>query len=309
MDNQTQNDIPEYVKSLPQAVQDLVFEGVWEDRTIEIGKKYSLNDNQIDTLANTVVLVLIGLEKPETFLETIITDLGISRLLAEQIMSDLDDRVFDYALKKTENPGLKAKMVAMNTQVKKPENIPTNTSPATVSKGTFDTRVPEVLPSNPPQVTTQAGRAGLPMVEKGEVAHNNPIPSRPATAPVPRYIPTSQYKPTPIAEINPVQKPESVQQPVPVPRFVATPINIDEKGNETSKLNALNTSIREESPRVAPVSSIVKPVESVTSLKVSTPQNMMDNKLKNVTIGIKEEVKIEKPPEKYTADPYREPLN
>ena len=47
MDNQTQNEIPEYVKSLPQSVQDLIFDGEWENRTTEITKKYSLDPSYI----------------------------------------------------------------------------------------------------------------------------------------------------------------------------------------------------------------------------------------------------------------------
>jgi uncharacterized membrane protein len=87
MNNQPQNNIPEYVKGLPKAVQDMIFDGVWEERTIEIGKKYSLSDIQINSLADLVVLVLIGLERPETFLQTLIVELRVSALLADQIMN------------------------------------------------------------------------------------------------------------------------------------------------------------------------------------------------------------------------------
>ncbi len=263
MDNPTQNDMPEYVKNLPQAVQDLVFDGVWEDRTEEISKKYSLNDAQTDALINTTLFVLIGLQQPETFLETIIKDLGISRLLAEQIVSDLETRVFEYALKQVE--GQKSKVeskIADNTEV---------------SKSTLDTKVTEVKPAN------------LPMIEPGEIAHSNPPP---------RYIPTSEYpvrnndpqkesvsngtgKPISVLQENKIEKkPEQVQQPVPVPRFVGNSIIEERKAPETPAVET----------------------------KVTPPQNMMDNKLSNVVKEMKVEVLKQKPPEKYTTDPYREPI-
>src|SRR3989338_1688659 len=117
MDNQTQNQIPEYVQKLPQAVQDFVYDGAWEVRTNEIARKYSLVAGQTDALANTVVLVLIGLESPDTFLDTLVTDLEISRLLGEQIMADLEKRVFEYALGVIEN---KEKSTPSKSQAQNP---------------------------------------------------------------------------------------------------------------------------------------------------------------------------------------------
>lgn len=257
-------------KNPNETTKSLTVTGDWKSKVGEIAKKYSLNQSQTDKLINIITGVLPESKKPESLIETIISDLGISRLLAEQLMSDLETRVFEYALKEVKSEKLKVE------------------SKPFVSKGTFDTKVPEVKPTN------------LPMVEPGEIAHSNPPP---------RYIPTSTYKPTSIFQDNnlpsqsapsPVpssalvpgssqQKsatsPEVVQQPIPVPRFTAVPMEKDD-ASETS----------------AP-----KPEENVFPLPSVPIQNMMDQKLKTVTVGIKEEAKP-KPPEKYTVDPYREPL-
>lgn len=99
MDDQNSQNIDSYIKNLPQKVQDFVFDREWQDRVYEISKKYSLNEDQSENLADIVVLVLIGLQNPETFLDSIVKDLGVSRLLAEQIMEDIDKRVFDFAMK------------------------------------------------------------------------------------------------------------------------------------------------------------------------------------------------------------------
>lgn len=103
MNEEILKDMPEYVKNLPKPVQDLVFEGVWEERTEEIAKKYSLSETQTDTLTNNVLFVLIGLLDPDNFLETTINDLEVSRLLMEQIMEDLEVRVFEYSIKTIQN--------------------------------------------------------------------------------------------------------------------------------------------------------------------------------------------------------------
>ncbi len=91
-----QIDIEKYIANLPKKVQNVIFDDAWETRTREIGAKYSLSDNQIEGLVNTVLLVLVGMEKAENLLENIVSDTLVSRFIAEQIYNDLDKRVFEY---------------------------------------------------------------------------------------------------------------------------------------------------------------------------------------------------------------------
>lgn len=137
-----------YIQNLPKPVQDVVFDGIWEQRTVEIGKKYSLTDIQIEDLSNIVILILVGVQKPEEFLDVVMSDLGISRLLAEQIVEELENRVFEYALKEVESKKVKSEEKTQTT-----------------------TRVPEVKPDN------------LPAIEIGEVAHDY-TPEKQKTSPV-----------------------------------------------------------------------------------------------------------------------------
>ncbi len=117
--------INQYINKLPKPVKNMVMDGAWEDRVFEIAKKYSLTDSQTDYLANDTLLVLIGLEKPETFLETITTDLSISRLLSEQIFEDLENRVFEYALKLVEEKTNVSQTSTSSTIPEiKPDNLP-----------------------------------------------------------------------------------------------------------------------------------------------------------------------------------------
>jgi hypothetical protein len=160
--------IDEYIKNIPKAVQNIIYDGIWENKTIEIGKKYGLNDNQIDVLTNYVVLVLIGLEKPENFLEKIISDLNISKLLAEQIVEDLENRVFEYALKQIEGDDVKVE--SKTPEIKpiipeiRPDNLPARVLnvPVEMSKPVFQN---EVLDS---QKTLRPPVVGVPRYATGD---------------------------------------------------------------------------------------------------------------------------------------------
>lgn len=302
MDKETLNNMPEYVKNLPQPVQDLVFDGTWEDRTAEIAKKYSLTDTQTDALTNNVLFVLIGLDTPDTFLGSMVSELSVSKLLADQIVKDLENRVFDYALKFVENKEKK------NQTATGPANI----EPTLTRKTENETsKTPEIKPEN------------LPMVEPGEIAHDiPPLSALPKAVEnnekisVPKYMPS--YKPvsaenkndtsgsetkteTPIPEgasritYKQTGSDQPIQRPVPVPRLKAVPIE--------------NTLAEKEE------AAIEKDVKNAVSVKIPvpptpipTPQSMMDDKLKNPTVGTVEKSETPKPSHNYVADPYREPL-
>jgi len=231
-----------------QSSKDTQILGFNKDRVVEIAQKYSLNQSQTDKLINIIKPVVGQTKKPDTLLETIISNLGISRLLAEQIMEDLEVRVFEYALRTVEKKS-----------EKKPEPA------AQVSNVPFDMKpkVPEVKPSN------------LPMVEVGEVAHDNPTPSSSPRQPLgqmPKVELLKSNSQGSTLEPKPEHSPrgtlgEEVQRPVEVPRFTSVPMSEDEEGTEDSKPNV--------------------PIPKVEEVK-STP-----------TL---------EPVHKYAVDPYREPL-
>lgn len=184
--------------------------GFNKNRVIEIAQKYSLNQSQTDKLINIIKPVIGESQKPDTFLETVISSLGISRLLAEQIMEDLEVRVFEYALrtveKKSEKVASSQQLASSKEEPKKPEN------PVNMSKTVFDTKpkVPEVKPDN------------LPMVEIGEVAHNSSK----------QLVASHQENTKPLNNTSPEPKPEPVQRPVEVPRFTGVPIEDEEHSSQ-----------------------------------------------------------------------------
>jgi hypothetical protein len=208
MDKINSKRISEYVQNLPETLKELIFDTIWLDKTNEIAKKYNLNPEQTETLLDTTLLTLIGLEKPENFLETIIIDLKISRLLGEQIKQDIGSRVFDYSIKFIEG------------KAKKIEPI-------------VNSKIPEIRPANLPIVEKTAN--STPMFKNISVPPQN-IPKKvepavqaaPKVEKAPEAVSKVVYKP--IEEVKTEQKkPEPVQRPVAVHRFVG--LSMDENGN------------------------------------------------------------------------------
>ena len=147
-------DTKEYLKTLPKPIQDFVSSGNWEVRVNEISKKYSLDANQSEDLLNIVLLTLILITRPEDMKQTITQDLNISGLLVDQIVSDLESRVFEYITKQMEpketpvvnpglNPGLNtAKPIANQIHNSIPEIRP-KMSPAPINLPTGNIETPK----------------------------------------------------------------------------------------------------------------------------------------------------------------------
>ena len=203
MDEQILKSMPDYVQKLPLIVRDTIFDGEWKNRTEEIASKYSLTPDQTDTLVDKVLFVLIGVESGDDFLEGIIAEINISRLLAEQIMNELTTRVFEYFLK----------------QIGKPQsNLESNI--------------------NSTDTTIQFPTPDLPMVEPGEIAHDVPRSQESFQTPaqvteplvshnpisVPRYIPPADdmtiAPPSPVTTQSPVQNTHTI----PVGALTRSPV-------------------------------------------------------------------------------------
>jgi hypothetical protein len=181
------------LNELPKTTQDLLFGNVWEERTAEIAEKYSLNEPQTDSLVNNVLFILINKAKKETLLETVVKDLGISQMLAEQIMEDLEVRVFEYAFKTIQNQDKKVSS----------------------SEKSEDDDLPEIRP-----IIT-------PMIEPEEKVRVRPIPVG-FTGATPKPVPVPQ----PSASGPRQSAPELIQRPVSVPRYTAVPMEEEKNSSQ-----------------------------------------------------------------------------
>lgn len=293
MNEEILKEMPEYVKNLPKEIQDFVFEGVWEERVEEIGLKYSLDSVQLDNLINKVLFILIGLEKPENFLQTMISELSISRLLAEQIMNDLDSRVFDYAIKtigiNQEAGGEKAQAEPMeeSSLSKEVSNIlkeETNIEPEKDMGGLDRLR---------------SMSSDLKNIEEDKTRKEKEESSVPTNLPGAMVLEEKEVKDAPreneAKEVSSTKtEKEFVQRPISVPRYIAD-LGDKDKGEYLLKKSGIYPEHNDEQNRPTDLKPDL-------SYKKESPADFPE---KSKT----EDGALEKPTHSYTVDPYREPLN
>src|SRR3989344_4605176 len=219
--NENNPNLPEYVKTLPKVLQDLIFNWPWEERVGEIAKKYSLNYNQTESLINKVLFILIGLDKPETLQQTLAVELKISKLLTDQIINDLETRIFEYAIKEIES---KKSKVESGENQNKPKIL-------------------EVKPNN------------LPMVEKGETTFP-PSPRRRlgdqsaiGLEPVQRPVSVPRYDMKSEQSVASSKDEPSPRQSVSSPRQSATIAIIEDKLKNVTSETPEKTSPAPDSPK------------------------------------------------------------
>ncbi|MES3005030.1 MAG: hypothetical protein V4690_02880 [Patescibacteria group bacterium] len=331
MDETTLKNMPDYLQKLPKPVQDFIFEGSWRERTESIAKKYSLNPTQTETLADNVLFVLIGIDEGENFIKLMPSELGISKLLSEQIVEDLEIRVFEYAVKSVERKTSKTETpTPQESEDSKPSPLLKTEQVSPVAER------PDIAQTNTPKPTTQLQQQKpplhtqitkpvtsipeirpniMPMVEKGEsVKILEPKVSVAPKHHAPRFVPQKTTPPV-FVEKNMVSasskilqeapktsenrihyKPkdfieEKVEQPVPVPRFTA-PKDIDDEV------------IPAAGPEAVP---LPKTTPDLVAKNTTTPP-IQTKSIENPAIIQKQVAETVKPTHSYAVDPYREPL-
>ena len=316
MDEEILKTMPEYVQNLPKPVQDFIFNSAWESRTSEIAQKYSLNETQTDDLINNVLFVLIGLEKPEDFLETIIAELSISRLLGEQIMEDLEVRVFEYAVKSMEKKMSNSENSSQQPVASDKEEEEIMPEPP-VSRVSLDNEgktskipeiKPEILPEERPEIT--------PIVEEGEVAHDTKHDIKPEEILPKRGFGKKEVVVEPPVPEPPVPEPTPstskllISRPLtqnPIPR---APFEQEENrnSNEETKTEPLVSRVSLDSmttPR-QPLGELGEEIPKPEPIQKPVPQPSVPR----FDAGAEEKPPqpIPEPPKKYAVDPYREPI-
>ena len=260
----------------------------WEGKVEEISKKYNLNDGQNGTLNSICKEILLNMNKKGELLSNLDQKIGISKLLSEQIIDDLNKRVFDYASKTTEPKPIN------KSGIPTPPSIQQVVKPVIPQIQTQNNnKIPEIKPNNLP--TIQLNKT----MKKNNIAINNNSPK----IEVPKFTPTGtiNYKPTGLnGGSNEIKKDPVIEvdsriqyKPVSNPISSGSPTEPVQRPKEVPRFNAVIDEVLPETP--------------------SSPSGIVDSKLSTVTAGIKEpeqgEVKKENPIVKqYTVDPYREPL-
>lgn len=141
--NETDKLIEEQLKTLPPNLQQAIGAVPWKALVQEIGKANALDTEQIVSLEQETMLVVYGFENPDDYVLNIVREVGVSEEVAYTITGSVADKIFESILKKSEESEKPVTPVA----------------------------APVSIPTTPP--------ANLPMVEKGEVAHDVPHVEQP----------------------------------------------------------------------------------------------------------------------------------
>ena len=266
-------EIKEYLNRLPASARQAVLSADWHSRVSDISKKYSLGPEQTNNLEYEILFVLLGMEADTDFTENIKKQLNISELLASQIDEEVNSRVFTYLLDMMEKKQPLSK--AGFDRFEKGSTVP---------RPAFDTnKIPEIKPDNLPQKISP-----------------------------PKYIPP--YKPTQAVPNNvPGQViAEQKNQGPMLPKITFSPKNPPPPTNAPASQTMPPSQIIRPAQTPLQEQGVSKPAFDTKKSEpvLQTPQNIIDNKLNNVTGGIKEEPRQEETsPQKYNVDPYREPIN
>ncbi len=107
-------------KALPYDIKSIIGSSEWLKRVKEIAQKYSLSEDQINSLGYEILFTFLNLQSPDLLTETIREELDISNILAEQITQEIEERIFSWAMKKItpKEPGV------TNTLDIPPSNLP-----------------------------------------------------------------------------------------------------------------------------------------------------------------------------------------
>ncbi len=230
--NEATQEIASYLEKLPPNAREIISHANWESKVNDIGKKYSLTDDQVVDIGYEVLFVLVGMEPQEDLSANVESELGVSSILSDQIAEEIGSRIINPLIKQIEQSE---------------DNSTTEPTEAINESDSINTL--DIPPVNLP----------------GEVMEEEPVVKQsllndqvkdffaPATTPIP----------TPIS--NEIQK-----EPVIEPEITPAPSNL---------IHPIETPLEEIAPK---------------------PQSFITNKLTQPTAPTQA-------PQKYSADPYREP--
>ncbi|TSC54737.1 MAG: hypothetical protein LiPW30_203 [Parcubacteria group bacterium LiPW_30] len=102
----TNQQLEQMLESLPEDVKGVLFGFDTGSKIRNIGAKYSLHIDKLSILVDETNLVMFGLTKPNDFSEIIQSKLNVTKDVAELIVHDINEQIFDSireSLKKIHN--------------------------------------------------------------------------------------------------------------------------------------------------------------------------------------------------------------
>ena len=149
-------DIQIYLQNLPPVVQKCIGSAEWKVKIMEIGKKYSLQPAQINNLEMETLLVSIGVESDQEMMENVKKELDISDILAEQLVEDVNQRIYKWIYKqwspeetKTEDGIAEQNTIKPESNSIHPLDIPPPNLPGEVIEESSNSWIPKTVPAAP----------------------------------------------------------------------------------------------------------------------------------------------------------------
>ena len=94
MTEKLQKIVKEEISKLPKENQQAINAFDWVKITEEIGKKYLLDESEINDFQVETLLILIGLEDPDSYARNIENEIGTSREKASEISEEVFQKIF-----------------------------------------------------------------------------------------------------------------------------------------------------------------------------------------------------------------------
>ncbi len=94
MDNDTQNTINEQLEKLPPAVQNAIAAVGLRERFLKITRDRGLRIDQAGSTEDEMMMVLIGLEHPDRFVDNLVKNAGLDRTTASNVATDINNSIF-----------------------------------------------------------------------------------------------------------------------------------------------------------------------------------------------------------------------
>lgn len=101
------------VEKLPREIQDVLNTFDWVKISEEIGKKYLLDEDEINILQNEISLVLIGINNQEILSLNIENNVGTSKNDAVEITQEIDAKIFEVMAEQIQS-SIKDKLTSKN---------------------------------------------------------------------------------------------------------------------------------------------------------------------------------------------------
>jgi len=94
--------IEEGSKNLPREIVEVINSFDWVKMGEEIGKKYLIDENEVNILLNEIGFVLVMAKGQDTLAKNIEYDVGTTQNDAMQIVAEINEKIFNPMLKKLE---------------------------------------------------------------------------------------------------------------------------------------------------------------------------------------------------------------